>query len=190
MMPRNSAVGHGTGPACSAAGLGRYAGLQKYKSDSFLGKGRAMPSEVDQLQAYTEACNNLRHYSNASLSVRTASVVQGVVLLGIWVVAISQKSPFGVALLPIIGFIFTILLYRFHMGYFEATRFFYDAAAKMEKKFFDEDCRPVASYDKRHDELYNSFSAKFFTLSAPFTLVGSVFAIAAVVSVVALSLGL
>jgi hypothetical protein len=34
-----------------------------------------MPAEIDPLKAYTEACNTIRHYSNASLSVRLASVV-------------------------------------------------------------------------------------------------------------------
>jgi hypothetical protein len=34
--------------------------------------------EPDPLKAYADACNTLRHYSNASLSVRTAIVVQAI----------------------------------------------------------------------------------------------------------------
>ena len=83
-----------------------------------------MVSEADHLKAYSEACNTLRHYSNASLTVRLASIVQGIAILGAWVVALTQKiSPLMIGF-PIGGLIFTALLYRFHLGYFRAATFF------------------------------------------------------------------
>jgi hypothetical protein len=48
----------------------------------------------------------------------------------------------------------------------------------MEQKFFDEGCRPIWAYNKRHEELYASVFSKFFTLNAPFTLIGTLFTLA------------
>jgi len=146
-------------------------------------------AEIDPLKAYAEACNALRHYSNASLSVRLASIVQGIALLVGWAVAVSQKAYVVVAILPVVGLLFTILLYRFHMGYFRATGFFYEAAAAMEEKFFEEGCRPFAAYHKKHAEWYGSFTGRFLTLNAPFTLVGTVFLLAFVGSLISLLVG-
>lgn len=148
-----------------------------------------MAPEIDPLKAYTEACNAIRHYSNASLSVRLASIVQGIGLLAGWAVAVSQKAQVVMAILPVVGLLFTIFLYRFHMGYFSATEFFYRVAARMEEKYFEEGCRPFAAYDKRHDELYKSFAGRFLTLNAPFTLVGAVFLLTAVGSLISLLAG-
>jgi hypothetical protein len=53
----------------------------------------------------------------------------------------------------------------------------------MEEKFFEEDCRPVASYNRRHQELYASRREKLLTLNAPFTLVGAMFGVALLVSI-------
>jgi hypothetical protein len=134
-----------------------------------------MVSDVDELKAYSEACNTLRHYSNASLTVRLASVVQGIAILVAWAVALTQKNSSLMIGLPIAGLLFTLLLYRFHLGYFRATVFFYDMAAKMEEKFFSEDCRPIAEYHKKHAEMYRSVWGKIFTLNAPFALIGTLF---------------
>jgi len=71
------------------------------------------------------------------------------------------------------------------LGYFRATAFFYDAAGQMERKLFDEDCRPIAAYNLRHDEIYKSAWSRFTTLNAPFTLIG-VFFMAALVTDVAI----
>jgi hypothetical protein len=144
-----------------------------------------MANGTDQTKAYSEACNTLRHYSNASLAVRAGSVVQGLAMLLGWVTTLMQPLPrrllvFG---LPLAGLVFTALLYRFHLGYFRAAEFFYEAAAKMEKKFFDEDCRPMAAYDAKHQQLYRSVWARFFTLHAPFTLIAIFFAFALLVDV-------
>jgi hypothetical protein len=143
----------------------------------------------DPMKAYAEACTTMRHYSNASLSVRLASVVQGIAMLAGWAVAISQKAHLVVALLPVVGLLFTALLYRFHMGYFRATTFYHDMAAAMEEKFFEDGCRPFAAYNKKHDELFGSFTGRFLTLNAPFTLVGTIFLLAAIGSLVSLLTG-
>jgi hypothetical protein len=134
-------------------------------------------SEIDQSKAYSEACNTLRHYSNASFGVRSASVVQGLSILVAWVVTLTKPTPkpllaFG---LPTAGLLFTLLLYRFHMGYFRASEFFYQYAAQIEQKLFDEDCRPITAYDARHGELYKSAWSRMTTLNAPFTLVAVLF---------------
>jgi hypothetical protein len=76
------------------------------------------------------------------------------------------------------------------MAYFRATRFFYEAASKMEEKFFDEGCRPMGSYNERHDEMYGSIVGQVFTLQSPFTLVASVFVLALITSIVMLLAGL
>lgn len=137
-----------------------------------------MENPVDELKAYSEACNTLRHYSNASLTVRLASVVQGIALLVAWALALTQKNPLLMILLPLAGLLFTILLHRFHLGYFRATGFFYEVTARMEEKFFSEDCRPISAYNKRHEELYKKIWNKTLTLNAPFTLIGILFVVA------------
>jgi hypothetical protein len=146
-----------------------------------------MQINTDQTKAYSEACNTLRHYSNASLAVRSASIVQGLAILFPWAYALTQSQPkaFYALALPIAGLIFTALLYRFHLGYFRATSFFYDIAGQMERKLFDEDCRPIATYNLRHDEIYKSWWSRFTTLNAPFTLIG-LFFVAALITDVAI----
>ncbi|MGA9770230.1 MAG: hypothetical protein WBV94_14410 [Blastocatellia bacterium] len=139
-----------------------------------------MSNATDNLKAYSEACNTLRHYSNASLTVRLASVVQGIAILGAWAYALTQKISPLIIVFPIAGLIFTALLYRFHLGYLRATWFFYDAAAKIEERFFDEDCRPISAYNNKYEEMYATFWAKFFTLNAPFALIGTLFLLALV----------
>jgi hypothetical protein len=141
-------------------------------------------NKKDPLDAYKEACNTVRHYSNASLSVRLASVVQGIALLGGWAVAVTQEARWIVLLLPFVGLAFTWLLYRFHKGYFDATTFFYGVASKMEEAFFEERFRPFAAYNLDHDRRFGSFKGKFLTLNAPFTLVGSAFFVAAIIAVI------
>jgi hypothetical protein len=141
-----------------------------------------MENEIDQLKAYSEACNALRHYSNASLTVRLASVVQGIAILGAWAIALTQKMSPLMIVFPVAGLLFTALLYRFHFGYYHATEFFYEVAAKMEEKFFDVDCRPIAAYHKRHGEIYDNIWGKVFTLNAPFTLIGSLFVLALLIT--------
>jgi hypothetical protein len=145
-----------------------------------------MSNGVDQLKAYSEACNTLRHYSNASLAVRSASVVQGLAIMFPWAYALTKSHPraFYAFALPIAGLLFTALLYRFHLGYFRATAFFYDVAARMEQKFFDEDCRPITAYNIWKAELYEGAWARFTILYAPFTLIGLLFVAALIADVV------
>ena len=141
-----------------------------------------MVSDTEQLRAYTEACNTLRHYSNASLTVRLASIVQGIAILGAWALSFTQKMSALMIVFPIAGLLFTYLLYRFHFGYFRAANFFSEVAATMEKKFFDEDCRPMAAYNKEHEEMYGNIWGRMFTLNAPFALIGTLFVVALLVT--------
>jgi len=141
-----------------------------------------MINDADQLKAYSEACNTLRHYSNASLTIRLASVVQGIAILVAWVVALTQKAALLMIALPIAGLLFTILLHRFHLGYFRATAVFYKLAAKMEEKFFSEDCRPMASYHKKYEEVYGNIWGRILTLNAPFLLIAILFVFALLTS--------
>lgn len=142
-----------------------------------------MVSESDQLKAYAEACNTLRHYSNASLTVRLASIVQGIAILGAWAIALVQGKSLLIVGFPIGGLLFTFLLYRFHLGYFRATNSFYKIAADMESKFFEPGNRPIDSYNKEHEKLYSSKWGKTFTLNAPFTLIGTLFGMALLTSI-------
>jgi len=144
-----------------------------------------MSNNINQTTAYAEACNTLRHYSNASLAVRSASIVQGLAILFSWGYALNQSHPkafyaFG---LPFAGLLFTGLLFCFHFGYFRATGFFYDQAAQMERKFFEEGCRPIGAYNLRQKEFYRSASSKLFIRNAPFTLIGLLFIAALVTDV-------
>jgi hypothetical protein len=132
----------------------------------------------DQARAYQEACAMLRHYSNASLTVRLASVVQGIAILGAWAVALTQKISQLMIILPIVGLLFTALLYRFNRGYFRATQFFYGISAQMEERLFDVGFRPATAYVRRHEKIYRSSWAKVFTLQAPFTLIAILFLVA------------
>jgi hypothetical protein len=142
-----------------------------------------MANDVDELKAYSEACNTLRHYSSASLTVRLASVVQGIAILVAWAIALTQKKFSLMIGLPVAGLLFTALLYRFHLGYFRATSFFYEMASKMEAKFFSEDCRPIAAYHKKHGEMYRNIWEKMFTLNAPFALIGTLFVGALIIAI-------
>ena len=111
-----------------------------------------MNKPIDSLKAYTEACNTLRHYSNASLSVKITSVVQGIALLIAWVYVLTRGDPKYAVTVPIIGFLFTGLLYLFNKAYFQATENFYIYVAQMEEKFFDKDCRPFTNHLKFYNE--------------------------------------
>ena len=83
---------------------------------------------------------------------------------------------------PVAGLLFTGLLYRFHLGYFRATGFFYNIAAKIEEKFFEEDCRPIAMYNVEHEKVYGNIWGKTFTLNAPFALIGTLFVMALLIT--------
>ena len=147
---------------------------------------------ADPTKAYSEACNCIRHYSTASFGVRVGSIVQGLTILYAWVSVLAPASPhvacgtnpqlaivlFG---LPIAGLILTVLLYRFHNGYFTASEFFYKAAAKMEEALFDAEYRPIAGYDKEHDWSYRRAWKRQTVVNAPFMLVGTLFVAALIV---------
>ncbi|MCW5211782.1 hypothetical protein VU04_02600 [Desulfobulbus sp. TB] len=138
----------------------------------------------DNHKAYAEACNIIRHYSNASMTVRVMSVVQGIAILGGWVVAMNGGKGFHQQVLPMFGIIFTFLLYRFHLGYFNATAYFYELASKMEQTLFDEEFRPIDSYHNYHEDKYKGLFGKLFTLNAPFTLIGFAYICALITSII------
>ncbi|NET57117.1 MAG: hypothetical protein F6K47_13415 [Symploca sp. SIO2E6] len=139
-------------------------------------------SEIDPLKAYTEACSALRHYSNASLTVRITSVIQGIALLIAWAYVLTRDNSQYAITIPIAGFLFTGLLYNFHKGYFKTTENFYESVAKMEEKFFEEDCRPFATYLQLYRKIYGNIWNIFLRINATFTLVGSLFFIAFIIS--------
>jgi hypothetical protein len=143
-----------------------------------------MSVEIDPQKAYSEACTMLRHYSNASLTVRLASITQGFVILGAWGVALTQYKVSLMIELPIAGLIFTTLLYSFHFGYYRATEFFYIYAAQMEEELFRENYRPIDAYNRKHEEIYNTFGKRIFILNAPFALVVILFGIALIISII------
>ena len=133
---------------------------------------------------YAEACATLRHYSQASFTVRITSVIQGIVLLGVWCLAVARDVDYVVGMLPPVGMLFTFLLQRFHMGYFRATEFFYGIAGRLEADFADSEHRPFDGYSRQHSIWFDSFAGRYFTLNAPFTLVYIMFAAAFVLSVI------
>jgi hypothetical protein len=132
-------------------------------------------SPKENITAYQETCNTIRHYSNASYNVRVFVVVQGFVLLGAWILNFEKASTNLPLYISLFGLIFTALLAFFHHGYFYATAFFYKLASKMEDKLFDNDFRPFKVYDITHTKKYKSFLSKIFILYAPFTLTFSLF---------------
>ena len=137
--------------------------------------------------AYQETCSIIRHYSNASFTVRLMAVVQGFTVLGAWAIILEKNVNFLLLIaLPIIGLIFTLLFYKFHMGYFRATKYFYKYASNIEKELFDDGFRPIGDYDIYHDKIYNTFFNKLLTLNATFTFIGLAFAIALILTVIML----
>lgn len=140
------------------------------------------------LQAYEQACENMRHYSNASLTVRIISVGQGIALLSAWAFNVARTDVFLQITLPIFGIIFTVLLFRFHKGYFRTTLVFYDIASKIEETLFEKDCRPMSAYKRHHEETYKSLASQYLTLHAPFTLIGIFCMLALIISIVTVML--
>ncbi len=143
-------------------------------------------SETDSqgLPAYAETCNTIRHYSNASLTVRVMSVVQGMALLGVWAVNLPKGEVATDVVVPLFGLLFTIFLFRFHIGYFKATEYFYKIATRMEKELFASDFRPFGEYDKCHTEWYATQFDRLTILHVPFTFIGLVCCCALLIGVV------
>jgi hypothetical protein len=115
----------------------------------------------------------LEHKLRGTRRIRSS----GLGLLLPWGSALTQSSPnrlYAYAL-PAAGILFTILLVVFHMAYFEAARFFYNEAARMERSLFDEGFRPIHAYHVHHAKLYNNLARKVFVLYAPFVLIGTFF---------------
>jgi hypothetical protein len=141
-------------------------------------------SSEEKLKVYSEICNIFRHYSNASLTVRVLLIVQGMALLIAWAYVITKSEPKYALFFPICGFIFTWLLYRFHMGYFRTTIFFANQASNIEKELFEKMYRPITAFQEYHKGLFDNFYGKFFTLNAPFTLIGILFILVFIINLV------
>ena len=112
-------------------------------------------TEIHQI-AYKEVANTIRHYSNSSFQVRTLALVQGLVLLGAWLVSYqSQNSPnIVLILIAALGLFLTILLYNFYKSYANASSQYYKIAENMELKLFQEDFRLFTRYNKFHKILF------------------------------------
>lgn len=132
----------------------------------------------DNTKSYSEVCNAIRHYSNLSFTVRTLSIIQGLVILGVWFDNYDKNQYILLITLPIFGLLFTSLIYRFHKGYFDAVSFFIDHARQAEYELFDEGHRPYSSFKIYHVSKYKGKFAQVFILNAPFTFIGMLFVVA------------
>jgi len=140
----------------------------------------------DNSKAYSEACNTLRHYSLLSFNVRNLTVIQGVILLGVWIGGYPTMGPKALVSISLLGCGFTYLLFRFYKGYYIATNFLYNAISKMEEKLFDEDFRPFLGYRNDHDIRYGIPFNRFSILYAPFLVIGIPFILTLAISLVKL----
>lgn len=129
-------------------------------------------SEVpkENIKAYQETCNTIRHYSNSSYNVRVLVIVQGIILVGAWAINYDKQSNAPLIFISSLGILLTGLLFLFHHGYWYATKKFYEMASVMEEKLFDEEFRPFQIYDEMHKKKYNCLCSQVFVLYAPFTL--------------------
>jgi hypothetical protein len=137
----------------------------------------------ENIKAYSEACNTIRHYSNASLSIRLLTIVQGVVILVAWIVNFHQSDSIVFGALPIFGLLFTFLLFLFYNSYYRTTSFFYNLTSKMEDTLFDEDFRPFKMYNRYHHDKYKTIWSKIIYLWSPFLLIGLLFFIALTIAI-------
>lgn len=136
----------------------------------------------DNIEAYKETCNTIRHYSNSSFNVRVLSIAQGLGLLTAWGLSFEKGNLYILVSISIFGLLFTWLLFRFHMGYFYATTYFFKLASEMEDILFDEGFRPFNAYNKEHEKKYEGIMSKITVLNAPFALIGISFIVTLIIS--------
>ena len=136
----------------------------------------------ENIKAYQETCNTIRHYSGSSYNVRVLVVVQGFVLMGAWILNYDKPSSNLLILISSLGLLFTILLSLFHYGYSFAAGYFYDLASLMENNLFDDTFKPFQAYNKVHKAKYKNIFARIFILYAPFTLTFICFVIIFIIS--------
>lgn len=117
----------------------------------------------------------VRHYSNLSFTVRTLSLVQGLILVGSWTLNYSSCHFTLLFLLPFFGLLLTGLIYKFHKGYYDAAGEFIEKAAKIETELFSETARPFSDFKAYHDKRYKSWYSRFVVLNATFTLIATLF---------------
>ena len=126
---------------------------------------------------YTEGCNFVRHYSNASLTVRMGALVQGLVLLSVWgYIFFTQAPPNAILLLlvSLFGVLFTMFLYYMHKGYLRAVREYTKKVIEIEKNASGATIGPVEGYEEIRRKIYTPF-VKFLTVHATFSLIGIAF---------------
>jgi hypothetical protein len=127
---------------------------------------------------YTEGCNFLRHYSNASQNVRSWVLVQGLLLLSACgYIYAGPHHPGYMTLISLFGLLLTVLLYLLHYGYYKAAETFAEQVIKIERQLVPEIDGTVAWYDKLREVRYRSFWIRAVTINATFTLVGVAFCI-------------
>ena len=143
-----------------------------------------MEEKKENIKAYGEACNMIRHYSNMSFTIRTIAIVQGIALIAGWLISCDKDVVIGMFLTPILGVFLTWSLYRFYMSYYDTISFFYEITGKMEDTLFDEKFRPVKLYNKDHKSKYSNRLNKLIRLDAAFLLIGGTFLVILVISIV------
>lgn len=135
------------------------------------------------LPLYTEGCNFIRHYSNASLTVRIGTLVQGLVLLSSWgyVYLSDPRNDILLVLVSSYGILFTALLFMLHNGYLRATIEYTNIVIKSEmcKTFIG----PVLGYEKKRCEIYRSPVIRSITSHSTFSLLGIAFLLCFVSSI-------
>ena len=144
-----------------------------------------MVGDNKNMKAYEQACNTIRHYSNLSFTTRTISIVQGLVLLGTWVVANNNTNCSKVVFIFIssFGVVFTLLLFFFHKGYWDALDFLYGYVSKIENNLFDLGFKPHYEYNKIHIKKYKGIWRRTLIIYAPFTLIGVLFVVLLIISI-------
>lgn len=140
---------------------------------------------------YSEGCNFIRHYSNSSLTVRIAALVQGLVLLSAWTFVLLNKpqEPEYLVFVSAFGLAFTGLLYLLHAGYLRATKEYTAAVIDIEGN----PNGPVTVYEKKRKIIYGDeenktldgkFMKRLVTIHATFSLIGLAFSFCFLVSIV------
>ncbi len=138
---------------------------------------------TDNSKPYSEVCSMIRHYSNASLTVRTLCFVQGLAFLATWSIYFNLGNTMLSWMLPVCGLFFTLMTFLFHNGYYTTTGEYYRIARQLEKELFtDKTYHPFHKFHEYHEKKFNQRMAKMFIINAPFSMIATAFAIALAIS--------
>ena len=134
---------------------------------------------------YSEGCNFVRHYSNCSLNVRNAALVQGLVLVSACgYIFETLHNPLYLILAALFGLFLTLLLYNMHAGYVRAADTYADATAKVEQRLDPDGGGPVAAYERVREGRYRSTWFRFISIHATFTVITLPFLVFLVLGVI------